>query len=250
LGIPYIDAGINSRGLLVRVETHIPGDSAPCLQCCWAGRDYELLAQSYSCTGKLLEPAPTRAPSALGALAASLQALECQKILGGMIDRSVAGKQIVIQAEFQQHFVNVLRRNPKCHCDHHVWDIHQAPQAVQTVADLATFGRGLFDDGDQPVAMSVEGNSWMTKERCDCGEQLRRICLQGRDARSCPRCDGPMQPLGFFLRPTIELKSASDRLLGRPLRQLGLGRGDVVTLSGTNGVRHIELNLADKAEQD
>ncbi len=57
-----------------------------------------------------------------------------------------------------------------------------------------------------------------------------------------------MQPIGFHLRPYLELRSASDRFLARPLRRLGLRAGDVLTLRGVNGLhQQIELSLTDES---
>src|SRR5439155_23871873 len=76
LGMPWIDAGVLADGLLARVNVYLPGPDQPCLECAWEERDYEALEQEYPCAGQGVAPA-TNAPSALGALAASLQALEC-----------------------------------------------------------------------------------------------------------------------------------------------------------------------------
>ncbi len=150
-GCSFDRRGHSAPGIAARVEAHIPSFEAPCLECSWSRRDRELIGESYSCDGRLREPAPTGASSALGGLAASLQAMECQKILNRTIDQSLAGRQVIIEAGFHHYYVNVLRRNPACGFDHQVWAIQKAPDSVQTVGDLVEHGRKLFGGSFRPV---------------------------------------------------------------------------------------------------
>ena len=71
LGVPWINAGIDATGLLARVQVFAPEDEAPCLECAWDARDYELVEQIYACQAATA-PARTGASSSLGALAVSL----------------------------------------------------------------------------------------------------------------------------------------------------------------------------------
>jgi hypothetical protein len=148
----------------------------------------------------------------------------------------------VIEAEHHKHYINQLRRNPACRFDHQIWSIEKAPNSVRTVGDLFDFGRRLLA-GDPP-AISIDRKSWVTRLVCRlCGHQARTLCLQGRISarlRSC-QCGGEMEPVGFHLRPQLGMRSAGKRLLARPLRHVGLCAGDVVTLIGAHGVRHVEL---------
>jgi molybdopterin/thiamine biosynthesis adenylyltransferase len=243
----FVDAGINADGALARVETHIPSADSPCIQCAWGARDRELLAHSYACDGRLKEPAPTGASSSLGGLAASLQALEVDKILRGSFEQSLAAKQLIVEGKFHHNYVNTLRRNPACTFDHTIWSIEKAPASVRTVRDLVNHGRELFG-GELPAALRVERKSWVTRLACrDCGGQARAFRLQGRLGQKrghCNKCGGEMQPIGFYLRPHIDVREASDQLLARPLRNLGLRCGDVLTLSNEQGDRHVEINPA------
>lgn len=247
LGAAYVDAGIQGDGMLARVEVHVPGGAAPCLECGWGARDLELMNEAYSCDGALREAAPTRASGAIGGAAASLQALECQKIFEGCVEQSLVGRQVVLEGRFHHYYVNTLHRNAGCGFDHEVWSIEKAPESVRTVGDLIEHGRKLFG-GELPAAIGVDRKSWVTRLVCRaCGREARVLCLQGRlgaRLRCCGRCGGEMQVVGFHLRPRLETRWAGDRLLGRPLRQLGLCAGDVLTLSGERGVRHVELSAA------
>jgi molybdopterin/thiamine biosynthesis adenylyltransferase len=244
LGIPWIDAGIQASGSLARVQTLIPGEDAPCMECHWGARDLELLNQAYSCDGRLREPGPTGACSALGGLAASLQALDCQKILNGSIEQSLRGRQLIVEAKFHHQYVNTLSFNPVCRFDHKIWSIQRAPATVRTVGDLFEHGRKFF--GELPAAIGAERKSWVTRLACrECGQQARALRLQGRIGprlRRCGQCGGDLQPIGFHLRARIDLHSAGERLLARPLRHVGLRGGDVLTLSGAHPDQHIELS--------
>jgi len=248
LNIPWIDAGIRSQGSLVRIEVHLPGAATPCIECSWNRSDFELMADAtYTCDGRLNQPAPTRSPSSLGGLAAALQAIECRKILTEAADQSLAGKQLIIEADFHHHYVNLLRRNPSCRFDHQIWTIAKAPQSVRTMGDLMDHGRMLFG-GKYPADVSAECKNWVTRLVCrNCRQQARALRLQGRLGRMwglCVRCGGEMQPIGFHLCPRLEFASLGNRLLARPLRNYGLRACDVMTLTNEHDVRHIELDLS------
>ena len=101
LGIPLIDAGVEAGGLLARVNVYVPGRDTPCLECAWDDRDYDALEQTYPCLGHA-EVAATNAPSSLGSLAASLQAIECLKLLDGRADQAVVGKQVLLGRDSSQ----------------------------------------------------------------------------------------------------------------------------------------------------
>jgi molybdopterin/thiamine biosynthesis adenylyltransferase len=248
LGVPWIDAGIQAQGALVRIQVHVPSFDGACIQCAWGVKDFERLSFAYTCEGRLREPPPTNAPSALGATAAGLQVLECARLLNG--DQSLAGKQLIYELRHHNYYVNSLRRNAACRFDHRVWSIEKAPASVRTVGDLIEHGRKLFG-GEPPAAISAQGKSWVTRLACRlCGRQVNTLRLQGRLSprlRSCEQCGGEMHPVGFHLRPRLEMRSASGRLLARPLRHLGLCAGDVVTLTGARGVRHVELCQSQQA---
>ena len=250
LGVSWIDAGIQAQGSLVRVQVHVPGLAAPCLECGWSVKDRELIGQAYSCDGLLKAAAPTGASSSLGGVAASLQAIECEKILNRTINQSLVGRQIIIEAAFNHCYVNVLRRNPGCGFDHQVWSIQKVPPSILTVGDLMEHGRKLFG-GKLPAAIGLDRKSWLTRLIChQCGRQVRTLRIQGRiepKLRACAKCGGEMRTVGFYLRPRLELRRIADRLLARPLRRLGLSAGDVVTLTGDDECRQqIELSLAEE----
>src|SRR6185295_12516568 len=121
LGVPLIDSGVEPTSLLARVNVYLPGPDSPCLECAWDDRDYDALEQTYPCAGFVSNAAATNAPSTLGALAASLQAIECQKLLSGQFESVAVSKQVLIDAAHHKHYVTAFRRNPNCRFDHEVW---------------------------------------------------------------------------------------------------------------------------------
>ncbi len=241
LGVAYVDAGIRADGLLARVDVYAADPESPCIECAWGQKDYESLGQAYSCAGQVREAPSSRASSALGGLAAAIQAIECQKLLAANGQNSVAGRQIVIEAACQHQYVNILRLNPACRFDHRAWPIQKVSAA--TLGELVAAGAAIM--GEAPAAMSVEGRSWVTRLACPgCGEQAAVLRLQGRiDQRlgRCPWCGGARQPIGFNLLPRLDLATARPPCLKKPLTRFGLRAGDVVKLSGVTRQQGLEL---------
>jgi adenylyltransferase/sulfurtransferase len=95
LGIPWIDCGVLGSQDLVRVGAYIPVKDSPCLECAWDHDEYAVLEQEYLCGAGGGSGYPTMASSALGALAASLMAIEIAKLLHGDVAESVAGRQMI-----------------------------------------------------------------------------------------------------------------------------------------------------------
>ena len=101
LGMPFIDAGVSADGLLARVNVYLPGAETACMECGWTQDDYDAIEQTYPCQfGKADSKSSfsTNAPSSLGALAASLQAIEVAKFLGGQLEYAAVGREVVLNA--------------------------------------------------------------------------------------------------------------------------------------------------------
>lgn len=121
LGVPWIDAAVDGPGLLVRVAVYVPGHDLPCLECAWDDSDYEALEQSYPCQPRAGTPPASNSPASLGACAAALAAVECQKLLAGDRDVLLAGREVLLDLNHHTHYLTALRRNPRCRFDHEVW---------------------------------------------------------------------------------------------------------------------------------
>ena len=248
LGVPWIDAGVQGTGWLTRVSVYPPEARAACLECGWDQHDYDLLDQAYPCRPGARLPPPTDAPSALGALAASMQALECQALLcGGESDGARSGsRQVVVDARHHTHYVTSLRRHPSCRvAEHQPWSIESlaADPRTLTIDDLvraarATRSRKPTAHPCRPMdgfSLRVAGQRFVTSLRCSgCGRTREffgvRRRLQTR-RRACRRCSRPMHATAFDLLDALAVASLPEPVRGWSLARLGLVTGDVVTLS-------------------
>ncbi len=215
LGVPWIDAAVDARDLLVRVGVYVPGEDQACLECGWNDRDYEALEQAYPCdldrdaeaaaaapatgapSGLGAAPAAdapsalgaaTDAPSGLGALAAALQAIECRKILRGEAGAETGGRQIFFDLRHHQYYCSTLSRNPACRrADHTVWnlqDLDRDPRDV-TLEDVmqhrpAAASHVVSRDGtvtDHVASLRVNQHRWVR----------RMVCTSCSTTRTCLR---------------------------------------------------------------
>ncbi len=240
LGIPWwIDAGVERDGLLARVNVYRFPDS-PCYECGWSDADYENLDASYPCQADG-QPAPTNAPSALGALAASLQALELGKILAGDWESVAAGKQVTISAAYHTHFLTSRRTDPSCRCSHEAWEIERldASPGRLTIGDalqLSAPGRGR---------LSVKGKSFIRELVCGpCRRKRSLLVLGGRADRlqqTCDDCGRPMEAAGISLLDHLSHDVLSPPTLGLSLESIGFRPGDVFTLECGDGEVHSQI---------
>jgi hypothetical protein len=248
LGLPWIDAGVLADGWLARVQRFVPSEASPCLECAWRDADYALVEQEYRCQGAT-EPAPTRAPASLGALAASLQALACQQWLSDGTTAASSGVEVLIDAQHQRHFVTTYKRNASCRMpDHRAWDLDARRVAVSAA------GRTLFVQGaslpgapsrldlgiaGQTIALAVT----CTKCRRTSPTFVLERALRTR-SRKCRGCGGAMSPAAFEVDETVPVRAIPPRLWTRRIAELGLAAGDVVTFVTNDATRHVELEGA------
>jgi molybdopterin/thiamine biosynthesis adenylyltransferase len=247
LGVPWIDAGVHADQLLARVNVRLPGSDKPCLECAWDARDYETLEQTYPCAGENTAP-PTNAPSGLGGLAASLQALETQKMLDGCWEGLAVGKQVTISALAHRHYVTSFSANPGCRFDHEAaWRIETLAQgpAQLTVRQAFELGRP-FAGG--PLRLRVAFQLFATTLRCLVCGQRRDFSpwLLGRlraDERACAGCGRAMRPAGTDTTEWLHEADVAPALLDAPLGSLGLRHGDVFTVADDAHAAHFQLGV-------
>ena len=248
LGVPlWIDAGVQPANLLARVSLYAPGRDAPCLECLWDEDDYRDIALSYACDGTPTQPASTNGISALGALAAALQALECRAALAAEQPASLAARELVVNAATHQSFVTSLRRNTRCRFDHFAWQPTPMPAAWRTVTDIA---RAAGNPGDHAF-LQVEGRAFVHAVGCQgCG---RRVDVALVDARVSPgslRCRGcgALIPLPWdAVRDRLALAGRSNGHGRLSLRSIGLRRGDLLTVRAGDQEQHFEVHFAQSA---
>lgn len=234
LGVPWVDAAVDGAGLLARIGVYVPGGDGPCLECGWNENDYAALEQTYPCGGGRGRDAPaTAAPASLGALAASLQALECRALFDPVERAGVAGRQIFVDARHHQYYCTVLRRNPHCRRrDHAV----RAPAEIDLDPRVTAVGELLADH----ARLRVNDRRWVRQLVCgSCGATRAALRLLRGSlldvGRACPRCGGRMQARGVDLTSGLAAASLSEAQKRRPLHALGIRRGDVLALEDEDG---------------
>jgi len=245
LGIPWVDAGVHADGSLVRVNTYEPGEDNPCLECAWDRRQYTQLGQKRPCEHDPAEAPPTGATSALGALAASLQALEIGKILEAGSGGRLVGRQVVVDAENNSLRVTSFRRNPRCQRDDHApWPIlplERSPRELN-LAELFSIDGGTYD------RLAVAGSPFVLCLVCpECGKR-RKVDRLARTLRGAPRrcrpCKRDLVAIGDDVVDWLVEKSLDRRLASLPIDRLGFDIGDVLTLRGDDGDVHYEITGA------
>jgi len=242
LGMPLVDAGIEASASLVRVNVYQPTAGQPCLECAWDQRDYAQLTVTHPCDAANPAAPATGAPACLGALAASLQAIECRKILGG--DVSAAGRQVLIDAASHQHFVTTFRRNSHCRFNHAIWDLSR-PQAV---AASMTVSEALKLAGPGQATLTFAGMQLARQLACPgCGFTRRVLRLESRfrpREKTCPRCGRALLVTGFHSLPKLNAGELDRGISARSLASLGLREGDIMSVSDGTSEKIIELGPA------
>jgi molybdopterin/thiamine biosynthesis adenylyltransferase len=249
LGVTWIDTGVEAESLLARVNVYVPSDECACLECGWDEQDYLMLEQSYPCMGFVEQTFSTNAPSSLGALAASLQAIECAKVLGGQLEQAAVSQQVLIGARHHKHYVTNYRRNPDCRFyGHETWSIKRLNEGareltVQRAIKLGKKGMALVNGS---TGLRVEGNPFVRRLTCmKCGQTKRLLRLQSRlratDER-CAHCDQRMVAAGRDLSERLEAASLGRNVLARSLRSLGFQSGDVFSVGSCEKELHFEID--------
>lgn len=234
LGVPLIDSGIHKDEMLARISAYKPSDHNPCLECVWNEGDYQAVEQRYPC-GSESESPITNAPHCLGALAASLQALELRKLL----ENEYAGfsKEILCNANSCKQYLTKLEKNPACRFDHGTLpDIKR----LSISPGRMTLGSMLYQVQSQiglppPVSLAVSGQSVNRIMLCSkCGETRKTLRLEPRLTRfpfECPSCGSPMAAPGFFESEALDLRDLSAEELGEPIASMGLLPGDIIQVT-------------------
>ena len=241
LGVAWIDSGVKGDDFLARVNVYRPGPKNPCLECAWDERDYRNLEQEYPCLGGRITPPSTGAASSLGALAASLQAIECAKLLEGSVE---AGLQVLIDAAHHKLLVTRFKQNPDCRIgSHEARRIRKLAEGPDELTLGETLGLGC--DRLESTSLRVEGKSFVRVLICGAcsrrGEALQLVADWAAFSRTCRRCRGSMTVLGFDVVDSIARSTLSSRSLGRSLRTLGFREGEVFAVSSRAREKHFEL---------
>jgi len=229
LGIPHIvDCGVLGSENLVRVNVYVTSLESPCLECSWSDTEYALVEQEYMC-GVGGTAFPSLASSALGAMAASLAAIEITKLLSGTYLAAAVGKQVVLDAQHHSLTVTRIRRNSSCRFDHQSWAIEPwvcRPEATTVWTMVKELGN-----------VRVDGHNFVRELVCPaCGHEKGDTLQLNRPLARCSECNRRMASSRLG-----ELDCLSPELLAdiddQTLAQLGVQIGDVVSC----GTRHYQI---------
>ena len=208
-------------------------------------RDYNALPQKYPCESSGAGPA-TAAPSSLGALAAALQAVECQKLLTGRWTEAAVGAQVLIDARTHTLYRTVMRRNATCRLPHsEPLEIAGVESNVLdlTLGEALTLGNGAGSDMDS-ARLHVPMHAWAGRLVCGrcghltAGPRLRRS--GGGSSAPCLGCDGKLMASGFDLLEGLGCDSVTTTGLSSTLADLGLRDRDVVGIERSGEWRYVE----------
>ena len=233
LGIRHIDSGILKDGLLARVSSYKPSDQAPCLECMWSASDYEAVEVRYPCDPEPAIPS-TDAPQCLGALAASLQAIEAVKILDSGANYDEFSTEVFVEGRSRGQHLSKLVKNPACRFDHQrIPEIIAVPVSTETsiLNDLVKIVEPITN-GTAIRSLSVEGQSFAGMLVCtDCGTSSETLQLEPRLTRTprvCPKCNNQMVAPGFFESEDLLLSDLTCEQRALPMAAVGILPGDIL----------------------
>lgn len=250
LGVRWIDAGVLADGLLVRIDTFLPGPDAACQECGWDAHDYAAIEQTYPCGEGEVRSIPSNAPAGLGALAAALQALECARLLAvaAQMDAPAAGEQIVIGVGHRSYFRTARRRNPDCRLgSHEPWTIGSLALDTRTATlrDLFTalaHRTGTRDD----IVLRIDGKYFVKETNCaGCGATRKSLQLSaavGTRLPKCDRCHSRMSAAGSGVTERVQSAALTTAELRRSLHAIGIRAAEVLTVETSAGELHFELS--------
>jgi molybdopterin/thiamine biosynthesis adenylyltransferase len=243
LGVPWIDAGVEGSQMLARVNVYLPAANQPCLECAWGDRDYAELSTVYPCDAGVAKTPASNSPACLGALAAALAAIECQKLISGQSTATLVGRQVLIDAATHRQFVTAFRRNPDCRFDHTTWKISNMSQTPQELLIGAILQPAA--PSNTPTSLGFGGQPLVKRLDCPgCGFTRRVFRLQrrlGRVERFCQRCGREMLSAGFHMKTRLSRADLGPGDADRSLAGLGLRAGDILSLRKGEAESFFEL---------
>ena len=248
LGMPWVDAGVEPGSWLARVNVYEPGGDAPCLECAWDQTDYDALPQRYPCESGADSPA-TGGSSSLGALAAALQAVECEKLLAGRRAEAAVGAQVVIDASSHTLYRTVMRRNPTCRLPHtEPLEITELASSVHELTLADALAMGCEGQGDVSSArLCVPMHAWAGRLVCGrCGHETAGPALHrsGRGSGApCLDCDGTLTVSGFDVLERLGSDTVTTAGFSDTLADLGLRDGDVVGIERSGAWRYVAISM-------
>lgn len=245
LGIPWVDAAVGGDEWLARCNAYWPSFTAPCMECSWTPDDYSAVEQRLPCADGNAQPAATGAPSHLGALAAALQAAECQKLLEGSHEVALVGRQSLIDLRHHQQLTTRFRRNSSCRFDHETWQIEPLELPLQNTS-LADLGKLTGSDDFKSLSVELCGHTFagiLVCRNCQYHRSMPLYVTRRTPDRlaTCDQCGGDMMARGIDQLNRISYSSLERRDQSRSLKSIGFREGDIVAVGGSAEVRRFEI---------
>lgn len=270
VGSAFLDAGVHPESGLARVTCFLPGPDRPCFACGLDARDYAALGAVYPCAGPVAVPA-THGSFALGGLAAAWLALECEQLLCGRPDPSLAGREVLLETRTGRLLVSRRARNPACRFDHRAWTItpfagltlaNSLADALRLAGDLVGSHRSFPErhSGKDPGGARLTGKGRMIPRSAEltlrlpgqrlakalhcpaCGAMVERFQVVGRGGpQTCPHCEtGGLAVVGFKVVDGV-VRHLPAALLRQPLRRVGFRAGDVLAVESGRRTRYLQI---------
>ncbi|HLA13263.1 MAG TPA: ThiF family adenylyltransferase [Pyrinomonadaceae bacterium] len=246
LGMSWIDAGVEPGGWLSRTNVYPGGSASPCLECSWDSDDYRLLEPRYSCAETTDRAFPTDAPSSLGSLAASMQALEARKLLQQGAPPASAC-QVLFDAKHQRHYVTTLTTLSTCrNRPHGPWNILVSELTAKQSTLLDAFRLREGGEGkERSTSILVQPLRFSRRLYCaGCGFSRTGLRLLRPNSSSdlrCTFCSRALWSSGRDQTPVLTRSFLSQSQCKRSLYSYGLRDGDVLTLRDQEIERHYEI---------
>jgi hypothetical protein len=176
----------------------------------------------------------TRAPAALAAFAAALQALRLEAVVRGDAAGAAFGTEVYAGIAVQRMIATRFVRNPACRFAHE--RRRSTHVARLTVHEALSLGGSPHD-----AKLTITGG-WATALVCSgCGRSVSRLKAVRAVARSkarCRRCRAHLIVSGGDVREEIEASNFASAQLHRPLARLGVRRGDAFGVSRSEQTAH------------
>jgi molybdopterin/thiamine biosynthesis adenylyltransferase len=247
LGVPWIDAGVMADGGHARL-TRLGADPAgPCLTCGWGPRDFALIEQRLPCVmeitgrrGPAADPA-TGTSSGLGALAASLAALEAERVLADAVAPN-RPTDFVISADRWQSTATAWVRNPHCPTEHAVVASGGDPVSLDTrVADLVVAVRRAGRSFESLGVLGARFVGQVLCSRCGLVPIAPRVLRAGDRSTPCQRCGRRAAVVGAGLMAALDLDGCDPPVFDLTLAALGCATGDLLSIGGRDETACLEV---------
>jgi molybdopterin/thiamine biosynthesis adenylyltransferase len=249
LGVPLVDAGVHPDGMLTRVSVFLPGAEDACLECTWDQADYDAIEQVHPCEGVEPEARSTGAPAHLGALAAAVQAIECERLLGGLAGPTDRSHEIVIDAlSHRQHLTRFTRHRTCRLARHDPLDIGRLDLGPEDITVKQALSLGSTRASATDACLRLGGVAFAARVTClGCGQskpawRLRRSIR--RLDRLCTSCGGRLEAGGADIIDGLTLDGVPRGVRQRSLRAVGFKLGDVFSVRRGERLRFYELGGA------